>query len=334
MKLKKSHTETVVLGVVFLPYVVFYTYLTTKREINFDTAVYLEFYQKIQNLSYHYANCMGFEPFFCYTSKLLSTSGLTPYTIQVFWSFLTIALIIYGILRFSNKRRVKLIWLVIPLTLNFYNPSEIFFLTRQFVAGAFLLNFFVSKERYGGFIWGTLAIFTHFFCLPLILLFILSKSNLIEIVRANYKKMLLVIIFIVMLFPEEINLIRAILEYKFYAYQGKNDGSVSALSEVKFLLYFATAYYLADQKVRIFLIYCFLFYCSTFLSPLAHLRYHKYFYFIFMYAFLFSTRLNLASFMSVVSVLGIFRFNSIVKWQTNGFGLDSAVKTLFREVLT
>ena len=332
--LKQRHTETVVVVVLFLPYVIFYTYLTTQREIIFDTAVYLEFYHQIQSLSYNYANCMGFEPIFCYTSKLLSTSGLTPYTIQIFWSFLTISLIILGIMRFSNKRRVKLVIIVIPLTLNFYNPTEIFFLTRQFVAGAFLLNFFVSKERYGKFIWGTLAIFTHFFCLPILLLFIISKYNLIEIARSNYKKILVVFIFGVMMFSEELNLVRAILEYKFHAYQGKNDGSVSALSEVKFLLYFATSYYLADQKVRIFLIYCFMFYCLTFINSLAHLRYHKYFYFIFMYAFLYSTRVNLSSYISFVSLLGIFRFNSIVKWQTNGFGLDWAVKTLFRELLS
>jgi len=325
--------ERVSLILLVLIYAVAYAFLATNRKIEFDTAVYLEFYDTIKISSNNYSNCLGFEPIFCYGSKILTLFEISPFMVHTVWSFIIVLLTLIAILRFDSSYIARTALLLIPLTINFFNPTEVFFLTRQFLAGAFLLNFFVSSSNTGRILWGGIAFFSHFFCLPLIMLFILSNHNIVQVLRKNYVIIILASIIACVVFAEELNLVRATLEYKLLHYQDKNDGGVSALSEVKFIIYFGVAYYLTGPKVRIFLIYCFAFYLMTFLNPLAHLRYHKYFYFIFMFCFLHSVRVQYGFFIVVVSLLTVFRFNSIVKWLSNGFGVEYMIKQAFRYLL-
>ena len=296
-------------------FVIIYSYLITLRPIEYDTKNYLIFYENLIKGDFSYGACSGFEPIFCFFSYFASLLHLSPFQIHYVWGLSTILLIVNAILKTEDPYLPKKLILIVTLSINFFNPSEIFFLTRQFVAGALLLNFFVEKNYRHQFVWGGLSFLTHFFVLPFLILFYLSHRKL----RLIYVVKLLIFlcfsyVFLDQIFPSELNYIRATMEYKFFAYQGKNDGDVLLKDEVKFLVYFAISFYLSDRKTRKFLLLCFFFYLVTFVNPLMHLRYHKYFYFVFMFSFSNLVKLMWHKFISILSIIFIYRFISISRW--------------------
>ncbi|XXK36140.1 EpsG family protein [Rhodobacteraceae bacterium nBUS_22] len=144
---------------------------SSQRKITGDTLNYINFYTDISIKNWSYSNCQGFEPLFCYVSKIFTHIGLAPSTVHTVWAFLVAVLIHSAIVRYQTKFIVKLTFLAVPLALNFFHPTEVYFLIRQFIAGAFLMNLFISQSRTSHFLWSLLAITTHFFSAPLIILF-------------------------------------------------------------------------------------------------------------------------------------------------------------------
>lgn len=295
-------------------FAVIYSYIASQRKITGDTLNYINFYTDISIKNWSYSNCQGFEPLFCYVSRLLMHIGWNPATVHTIWAFLVAILIYSAIVRYQSKFIVKLTFLAIPLALNFFHPTEVYFLTRQFIAGAFLMNLFISQSRASHLLWSLLAITTHFFSLPLIVLFLISRYNIVSLFLNNAKYIVPATLLVVYFFEKEINIIRATLEYKILHYDGKSDGSLSVIAEIKFLLYFLVSYILVRGNDRAFLVLCAIFYVATFTHELAHLRYHKYLYFVFMYMFLHSVRLQLSWFVGVVAFIGSYRMISVVKW--------------------
>lgn len=312
MKFNLQHIAAVPVLALF---VITYSYLITLRPIEYDTKNYLIFYENLIEFDFSYSVCSGFEPLFCFFSYFASLLHLSPIQIHYMWGLSAILLIVYAILKTEHPSTPKKIILIVTLSINFFNPSEIFFLTRQFVAGALLLNFFVEKNYRHRFVWAALSFLTHFFVFPFLIIFYLSqhKFKLIHVVKLliffSFSYVLLSKIF-----PSEINYIRATMEYKFFAYQGKNDGDVSLKDEIKFLLYFAISFYLSNRTTRKFLLLCFFFYLVTFVNPLMHLRYHKYFYFVFMFSLSNLSKLIWHQFIAILSVIFIYRFISISRW--------------------
>jgi hypothetical protein len=322
VRLKECHSHLIGMTLVFV-FAPLYVFMTTLRELTFDTEVYLNFYTSLLSSSISYSSCAGFEPFFCYISRLLIYMRFSSYEVHTFWACLVTLLILRAILFHPSKNFSKKYLLMLPLMLNFFNPTEIFFLTRQFIAGAFLLNFFVSNCSRQRAIWALLAVSTHFFVLPLILIFYVSSDFSFRRGVFFLLWSTLAALLFYFLLPNEFNLVRATLEYKFLHYQEKNDGGVSVFSEIKFMVYFGFSFLLGDRKVRFFIFFIFIFYILTFINPLLHLRYHKYLYFVFIYAFLNCVRLQRSQFMFFVTSLTLLRVNDVVKWITEGFGFGA-----------
>lgn len=141
-----------------------------------------------------------------------------------------------------------------------------------------------------------------------------SRYNIVSLFINNMRYVLLFALLMIYFYEKELNIERATLEYKILHYNGKSDGSISIITEIKFLLYFLVSFMLVRGNDRVFLSLCAIFYVVTFIHEFAHLRYHKYLYFVFMYMFLHSVRIQFSWFACVVALIGSYRMISVVKW--------------------
>ena len=278
--------------------------LANNRKVEYDVWQYFDFYQSLAGTE-HFTlkNCRGFEPLFCFVSFLLKSVSLQDYQVHNFWTLLFIVLMVRVIFLASEK--IPAYCLLLPvLMFNFFNPTEVYFLTRQFVAGAFLLSMFMSKSEKGMYIWGACACLLHQFVVPFVIFYILIYSKVR--VRLIITTVLLICMIAVIL-PNEFNLLKSSLLHKIHLYKSKSDGAITVLQEIKFALYFFICMILADNRGKLFFIMCALFYLLTFTNEMAHLRYHKYLYFIFIYGFLSAQKVVFYQFAMITSGVGLWR---------------------------
>ena len=251
-----------------------------------DTQVYLLFYeQSILNGLVSINSCQSFEPLFCVISFFVGRIFNSSLIVHLFWVFLYYLLSTLSFLKIYNLIGVKnyysnfLFYLIFAL-INFTDPHIIYFLTRQYVASAIVIfgvvRIIENKNPIAPFF---LAFLIHFGVAPIIfILYIFSNFSIKKLLTltglliGSFFAVILYDMYIIEVYFESI-------KYKIYAYQSKNDGTVTLLEEIKLLLYwFALILFASSVKPRLALalFFIYLFYIATGFNDLIHLRYHKY----------------------------------------------------------
>jgi hypothetical protein len=253
----------------------------------FDTQVYLLFYQVLIDEEFvGIQSCQSFEPIFCFASLAVGYALRCNILVHYFWVFLYFLLtlkaftLLYGVVSPGYKFNSTAIIFFIFVTINYVDPKSIFFLTRQYVASAFLMLGFAKivagKNSSISFI---VAILIHFGALPIALIaYIFTRRS-----EINWRYVVIVASLIFILANELNNEIISIyfdsLKYKLDLYQDINDGDVTLIQQLKLILYWGLAawFFLRNNQGLFFaVLFIYIFYILTSFNDLAHLRYYKY----------------------------------------------------------
>jgi hypothetical protein len=253
----------------------------------FDTQVYLHFYQNlIDEGLVGIQGCQSFEPIFCGVSLGLGHVSSSNIFVHYFWVFLYFLVtlkaftILYCAVFPGYKINYAAIIFFIFVAINYVDPNAVFYLTRQYVASAFLMLGFAKivagKNCSFSFI---LAILIHFGALPIVLItYIVTRRSDID-----WRYVVLAASVFFLLFYEFINDIITMysdsLKYKLDIYQDKNDGDVALVQQLKLILYWGLSawFFLRNNQGLFFaVLLIYIFYLLTSFNDLAHLRYHNY----------------------------------------------------------
>ena len=150
-----------------------------------DTVFYLLFYQSlIDEGIIGIQSCQSFEPIFCSLSFVAGYVVNSNVLVQYFWVFLyfTTTLkafsLLYGFASPNYKFRFAAVLYFAFISINYVDPQIVFFLTRQYVASAFLMLGFarIATDKNPSICF-LLATLIHFGALPIALIaFIFSRG--------------------------------------------------------------------------------------------------------------------------------------------------------------
>jgi hypothetical protein len=166
------------------------------------------------------------------------------------------------------------------ISINYVDPQIVFFLTRQYVASAFIVLGFAKiateKNPSISFLAATLI---HFGAFPIVLIaYIFSRKFELRWWHAiPISGVVLLFFYFVDSYIFEVYF--ESLKYKTQEYSDKNDGDVTPIQEFKLLLYWGFfAWFFLRKRINLvlalFVIY--IFYLLTGFNELIHLRYYKY----------------------------------------------------------
>ena len=252
-----------------------------------DTEVYLLFYQKlIDEGIIGIQSCQSFEPLFCGLSLVASYALGSSILTQYFWVFLYFSVtlrafsLLYGLAFPDNKFRFVAVLYFAFIAINYVDPQIVFFLTRQYIASAFLMLGFAKiagdKNPSINFLIATLI---HFAAFPIALIaYIFSRR--FEL-RWQYAIPIFSLVFLFFYFMDSyiFEVYFESLRYKVMEYSDKNDGTVTLTQELKLFIYWGLSiWFFLRSRVRLVLalIFIYLFYLGTGFNELIHLRYYKY----------------------------------------------------------
>lgn len=252
-----------------------------------DTKVYFLLYQNLIDEGITgIQSCQSFEPIFCGISLAVGYAFDSNVLVQYFWVFLyfTITLrafsILYGLAFPENKFRFVAVLYFAFIAINYVDPQIVFFLTRQYVASAFLMLGFakiaVDKNPSIDFLTATLV---HFGAFPIALIAYIC-SRRFEL-RWWYLIPIFGLAFFIFYFIDtySFEVYFESLKYKMMEYSDKNDGTVTLTQELKLFIYWGLSiWFFLRSRVRLVLalIFIYLFYLGTGFNELIHLRYYKY----------------------------------------------------------
>ncbi|CAN1499023.1 EpsG family [Burkholderiaceae bacterium] len=252
-----------------------------------DTEVYLLFYQKlIDNGIVGIQSCQSFEPVYCGLSFTAGYISNNIFFVHYFWVFIYFSTtfrafsILYNLVSPKYKFRFVAVLFFTFIAINFIDPQIVFFLTRQYVASAFLMLGFAKiatdKNPSISFIIATLI---HFGAFPIALIaYVLSrKFELKWWYTITLPGAVLLLIYFWDSYIFEVYF--ESLKYKSVEYSDKNDGDVTPIQEVKLILYWGlSAWFFLRKRIKIVLalFFIYIFYLLTSFNDLLHLRYYKY----------------------------------------------------------
>lgn len=252
-----------------------------------DTKVYLLFYQNlIDEGIVGIQSCQSFEPIFCGLSLAAGYASDSNVFVQYFWVFLYFATtlrafsILYEVVSPEYKFRFVAILYFAFIAINYVDPQIVFFLTRQYVASAFLMLGFAKiatdKSPSISFLAATLI---HFGAFPIALIaYIFSRKFELRWRHAiPISGVVLLFFYFVDSYIFEVYF--ESLKYRAQEYSDKNDGDVTPIQEFKLLLYWGlSAWFFLRKRIKLVLalFFIYIFYLLTGFNELIHLRYYKY----------------------------------------------------------
>jgi EpsG family len=252
-----------------------------------DTEVYLYFYQNLisEGIS-GIQSCQSFEPIFCSLSFAVGQISQSEHIVQYFWAFVYFSVtlkafsVLYSLINPNYKYNFAAIVFFVFISVNYVDPQIVFFLTRQYVASAFLMlgiaRIATNKSPHLSF---SAAILVHFGALPLAIIAFLFSRNFRPSKNQIFLIGILLLIFIFYIDSYFIEVYKESIKYKIEEYSDKNDGDVTPIQEVKLLIYWgAFIWFCRQTRIRLVLagVIIYLFYISTGVNELIHLRYYKY----------------------------------------------------------
>ncbi len=252
-----------------------------------DTTVYLNFYQNLIDQGFiGIQSCQSFEPIFCGLSLAAGYALDSNLLVQYFWVFLYFATtlkafsILYGLVWPDYKFRFVAVLYFAFISINYVDPQIVFFLTRQYVASAFLMLGFarIANDKNPSICF-LLATLIHFGALPIALIaFVFSRG--FELRWWHVIPFFSSIILLFYFFDSYVfEVYFESLKYKAGEYSDKNDGDVTPIQELKLILYLGlSAWFFLRNRIKLVLalFFIYLFYLITGFNDLIHLRYYKY----------------------------------------------------------
>ena len=259
-----------------------------QSEVVSDTERYYAFYRHLMTSGItSIFSCQSSEPLFCVGSyAFASLTGSEP-AVHFIWVFLYYAVTLRAFLLFwplflpqYNKYSVVSLLTFMFVALNYVDAQATYFLTRQYVAAAFLmLGAAHCARQKNPLIAFACAAMIHLGSIPIAaLLFVATRP------RLDWKFFVVALggLAIFVFYLANLTFIDVYLdsvEVRVEMYATKNDGDVTIMQEIRLLLYWAVALIIfRNARSNLFLPYILIYiaYLFTFQNDLYHLRYHKY----------------------------------------------------------
>jgi hypothetical protein len=259
----------------------------SQRDVLSDTANYYSFYRHLLTSGItSIFSCQSFEPLFCGGSYALVSLTGSEAAVHFIWVFLYYAVTLRAFLLLWPLFIPQYTYTVLSLltfmfvALNYVDAQAVYFLTRQYVAAAFLMLGAVHCARQKNpIIAFACATMIHLGSLPIAaLLFVATRPRIDWKFIAVALAGLAIFVFYLAnltIFDFYLDSIQTRVEL----YANKNDGTVTIMQEIRLLLYWALALIIfRNARSNLFLPYILIYiaYLFTFQNDLYHLRYHKY----------------------------------------------------------